>query len=1058
MNTVFPTRPRCNALPALHLRFFLLLLILVTASCQPAQPPAPLPPIATPLPGRPYNVLILNSYHIGYQWSEDIVKGITDTFLASPVHPEIYVEYMDAKRYPPERIVPALVAMYTSKYQDIPLDLIISTDNSALSFLATYHDQLFPGVPVVFVGVNGFTPQMLGSLTDVTGIVEREDMTATIDLILQLIPQTRHLAVINDSTDTGLIHAARFEELAPDYAGRLEFIHLSDLTRDELTASLSSLPEDTAIFFRSFFRDRNGQPFTVEEALRLVTGFSPAPIFTTWDFNFGQGVVGGALLTGRSQGQAAAGLALQILQGTPAASIPLMESSPTDIILNYDELLRYQIPLSNVPEGSILINQPSSLYREFQTVIRYGGIFVIIQTLVILLLVMTIRRRHQAEQQLAAAEARLNSMLQTVVDGVIVINRDQTLAYINPAGRVIFDLPDSVQVGDSYFQMPWVAVDDADSPIPHEEMPIITALLQGRETSDALYRVINQAGDVKWLTVSAAPIRDQKGQITSAIASVSDSTARQFAIQAIQKSEKRFRTLFEQVVDAIIISDLDGRLVDMNQRACDLLGYTRSELLHMTAFDIAAHIDKETILAEWAALAKVHIFQKEGFHRSRSGEDIPVEMHIGLIELEGRHQVLIISRDITERRLARQKLEEEHASLERRIEERTAELRRLNANLRKASRAKDEFLANMSHELRTPLSSILGMSEMLGEGLHGPLNERQTKYIHIIENSGRHLLDLINDILNLSKIESGQLTLDFQTILIDDICQSSLSFVQHLATARQITIQFSNRSSHTSMMADVRGIKQVLVNLLSNAIKFSPQGGQVDFLVEDLPCQNALRFSIHDQGIGIPLDKMPRLFKPFSQIDSGLSRSYEGTGLGLALVARLVAMHRGSVSLDSPGEEGTGSTFSVSLPLSEPQPEILPDWIVEYNQYSPLVKHVLLVEDDEACAQVLVESLSVLGCQVSIAHSGLDALQMLRQSPPQVTLLKMQIPDMDGWQVLAAMQQDPALASIPVIAITSLVIVNDEQRYAQAGAAAFLARPFPLPDLLRAIQTHRRTS
>lgn len=1032
------------------------MIALVVTGCQPAQLPAPPPPIATPLPGRPYNVLILNSYHIGYKWSEDIVAGITKAFKAASVHPEIFVEYMDTKRYPPEKIFPALVAMYTSKYKDIPLDVIISTDNSALSFLATYHDQLFPDVPVVFVGVNGFTPQMLGSLTDVTGVVEREDMTATIDLILQLIPETRHLAVINDSTDTGFIHAARFEALASDYAGRLEFIHLSDLTRDELTTSLSSLPDHTVIFFRSFFRDRNGQPFTVEEALRLVTGNSRAPVFSTWDFNFGQGVVGGALLTGHSQGQAAAGLALQILQGTPASSIPLMESSPTDIILNYDELLRYQIPLSSVPQGSIIVNQPPGFYQEFQAVIRYGGAFVFLQTLIILLLVMAIHRRQQAEQKLAAAEARLNSMLETVVDGVIVLNPDQTLAYSNPAARAILDIPDSIQTGDPYQKMPWTTVDDSDLPVPHEEMPIIAALLQGRETNNALFRIMNQQGDMKWLTMSAAPIRDRGGRIISAIASFSDSTARQFAIEAIQKSEKRFRTLFEQVVDAIIISDLDGRLVDMNQRACDLLGYTRSELLQMTAFEIAAQIDREGILAEWAALSKGSIFHKEGFHQNRAGEIIPVEMNIGLIELEGRDQILIISRDITERHLARQKLEEERSSLEFRVQERTAELQRLNAELQKSSRAKDEFLANMSHELRTPLSSILGMSEMLGEGLHGPLNERQSKYIHIIQESGRHLLDLINDILDLSKIESGQLVMDYQPILIEDICQSTLSFVQQAAAARQVNIQFSNQSAHASFRADVRYMKQVLINLLSNAIKFSPREGTVNFSVEDITRQNALRFTIRDQGIGIPPEKMPHLFKPFFQIDSSLSRNYEGTGLGLALVARIVSLHRGSILLDSSGEDGSGSTFTVSVPLSEPQPETLPDWSAQFNQQSPLVDQILLVEDDETFIQVLMQSLSPLGCQITIARNGPEALQTMRQQLPQIVLLNMQIPEMDGWQVLAAKQEEPALAAIPIIALTSLVVVNDEQRYAQAGVAAYLARPFNMQDLLQAIHAHRR--
>ena len=855
-------------------------LLVSSAGCQSAPTPPPAYTVPDIEINGPFNVLVLNSYHIGYQWSEDIIKGINTTFSKGTIRPEVFVEYMDTKRYAPEEIFPSLIAMYASKYENTPLDLIITVDNNALSFMATYHDQLFPDVPVIFLGVNGYTPEMLGSMTDVTGISETIDERATIDLILQLLPETQHLVTITDSTVTGQIHFKRFQELEKEYAGQLDFIILADLTVDQLAAELTQLPDHSAIFFRSFFRSAEGESITVEEALRLITINTTAPIFTTWDFTLGYGVVGGALLTGQSQGEAAADLALQILQGTPAASIPIIPSSPTDIILDYNELQRYNIPLTSVPENSTIINRPVTFYRQYQNFIRIGSFFLITQTLIITILITAVRRRKKAEKELSAAEKRLDRMLQTVVDGVIVINRDINISYINPAARRFLDIPDTVQPGDPIFDHIWTPIDDQNNLIPPESFPLMSALKNNAETINATYRFINPDGEIKWLTISAAPIVDENGQTISAIASLTDTTAQQYAVLDLQKSEKRFRTLFEQVVDAIIICDLDGQIMDVNQRACDLLGYSRSEFLERSAFDIAGNIGKDEILESWKNLDIGTTYSKEGYQRTQNGEMIPVELSIGLIELEGQERILVTSRDIAERQQARQTLLAERALLEQRVEERTAELQHLNVELQKTARAKDDFLANMSHELRTPLNAILGMSEMLGEEMHGPLNEKQLKYMKIIENSGHHLLDLINDILDLSKIEAGQKNLYIQPVEIDDLCRSTLYFVQQAAQDKHLEITFQNNSKQTSFQADPRGAKQIFVNLLTNAIKFSLENGKINFTVDDLPEQNALQFTISDQGIGIDPDVMPQLFKPFFQIDSSLSRNYEGTGLG----------------------------------------------------------------------------------------------------------------------------------------------------------------------------------
>ncbi|HRC75485.1 MAG TPA: PAS domain S-box protein, partial [Kouleothrix sp.] len=259
-----------------------------------------------------------------------------------------------------------------------------------------------------------------------------------------------------------------------------------------------------------------------------------------------------------------------------------------------------------------------------------------------------------------------------------------------------------------------------------------------------------------------------------------------------------------------------------------------------------------------------------------------------------------------------------NAQLEQLVAERTTDLSRANLQLTKALSAKDEFLATMSHELRTPLNSILALSELLGEQVRGALNERQLSWVHAIESSGRHLLALINDILDLSKIEAGRLDMQFETVLLDDICQSSLLFIKELASKKNLRVAFSCNDTSAQLEADPRRLKQILVNLLSNAVKFTAPGGSVELRVSADAEAQVIRFAVMDTGIGIAPADIGRLFLPFTQLDSGLARQFEGTGLGLALVHRLSERHGGSVNVASAGVPGQGSTFTVAIPWRRP--------------------------------------------------------------------------------------------------------------------------------------------
>jgi signal transduction histidine kinase len=247
------------------------------------------------------------------------------------------------------------------------------------------------------------------------------------------------------------------------------------------------------------------------------------------------------------------------------------------------------------------------------------------------------------------------------------------------------------------------------------------------------------------------------------------------------------------------------------------------------------------------------------------------------------------------------------------LEEKNAALAIAVETANQASRTKDEFLASMSHELRTPLNVILNVSELLQGGIYGPITDRQSPPVGLVEESGLHLLSLIDEILDLAKVGAGTIELSMETVIVEDICHASIRFIQESADAKRLKVITAFDLEVTTLLADERRLKQILVNLLNNAVKFTPEGGSVGVEVTSRAENNAIDFTVWDTGIGISTEEQTRLFKPFVQLDAGLNRHYQGTGLGLSLVARMTELHGGSVHLESPGH-GHGSRFTVSIP------------------------------------------------------------------------------------------------------------------------------------------------
>ncbi|MCB0190100.1 MAG: response regulator, partial [Caldilineaceae bacterium] len=468
--------------------------------------------------------------------------------------------------------------------------------------------------------------------------------------------------------------------------------------------------------------------------------------------------------------------------------------------------------------------------------------------------------------------------------------------------------------------------------------------------------------------------------------------------------------------------------------------------------------------------------------RRQDGSTLPLEVNVTLVRdaFEKPLYIQSIARDISRRRQMEQALLSERAQLAQRVAERTTELSIANAELMRNARLKDEFLATVSHELRTPLSVILTLSEALQESIYGAVSDPQQKALQRIQKSGRHLLALINDVLDVSKIESGKLDLEIGPISVQALCEDSLQMVQEAATARQLMVQAIVDPTISIIAADGRRLMQVLLNLLNNAIKFTAEGGCITLKVDGDKAAETITFAVRDNGIGIAQEDLPRLFQPFVQLDSRLSRRYQGAGLGLALVYRLVKLHGGSVSVES--NVGEGSTFYVALPWqsgtqrvtndvdnsvfmssSIPADDGIPttahDDGTGENNSSTIRKQglanpskILLVEDHTVALETMENYLRANHFAVFPARSGIEAIALARQHEPDLILMDIQIPEMDGLEAIQTLRRQVGLTVTPIIALTALAMPGDRERCLAAGADVYISKPISLRFLRQMIE------
>ncbi len=520
--------------------------------------------------------------------------------------------------------------------------------------------------------------------------------------------------------------------------------------------------------------------------------------------------------------------------------------------------------------------------------------------------------------------------------------------------------------------------------------------------------------------------------------------------QQLRQNQVQFRAIFERSSIGIGLVDMKARIVDSNPALCQMLGYSQQQLSGKRFTDVIVKKKKDSQLYKQILSGQCNHLEMERQFLRQDGKLLWTRLHISLIPAtNGKPEYfLAMVEDISEQQAALR--ERKQTELKLRAAKEAAEA---------GSRSKSEFLATMSHELRTPLNAIMGLSQLLQQEIVGNLNDKQREYVNCIYDSGEHLLELINDILDLSKVEAGKEELLLSKLQVRDVCSYVISTVSDRAERKGLQLVTQIAPQVDICVADERRIKQMLLNLLTNAIKFT-SGGKVTLEVEKVP--SGIIFTVSDTGIGIEPQQLPLLFQPFKQLDSRLNRQYEGTGLGLALTRKLARLHGGDVTVTSVLREG--SKFTLFLP-EEPNQEFEEDVVLddssspenlhpipssqsecilptiqsqvameESSKESQIchqpsrTKHIILLEDEQQTAQRLQNYLQTIGYEVQCLVDGEGFVEQVSKQEPDLILLDAEFKgDVCVTDLLLEMRQQPNLQDVPVVMMAAPQGMKDNE-------------------------------
>ncbi|RKZ38052.1 MAG: hypothetical protein DRQ37_00295 [Gammaproteobacteria bacterium] len=602
--------------------------------------------------------------------------------------------------------------------------------------------------------------------------------------------------------------------------------------------------------------------------------------------------------------------------------------------------------------------------------------------------------RHR-DAELKRSEHYYRSLIENTSDVITIVDADGVIRYSSPSAEVVLGVAPESLLGRSLTSL---VADEA-----HDAVAETLARVQRQPGNGVRMEVRVRHADGGWRTLEVICNNQLEDEaINGIIIHCHDITQREQAAGALKESETRFRNLVEHAADPFFLHDLDGQIIDVNQRTSDSLGYTRDELMQMNVADLEFCGDQEGVSAAWTGMQPGESRSLDAVHCRKDGSQFPVEVRVGLFEYAGRQFVVALARDMTER------------------EQNATDLREARDLAEAAHRTKAGLLANMSHEIRTPMTAVVGMTDLLeGTGLTGT----QVRYLDVIRDSSETLLSVIDDVLDLSAIESGKLALSSLDFDLRNIVEGAVAMFAQRAQGKRIELaSLVDGDVPSALRGDPGRLRQVLVNLLGNAVKFT-EHGQVDIhvtRVKETDAELWVKFAVRDSGIGVPAELQTQLFQPFVALDDGAEDQPRSTGLGLTICKSLSSMMGGEVGIDTNPDGGSIFWMTACLEKRADTRATAAQILGDRHTY-----RVLVVDDNPTVRGYLAAKISSWGLRISECPQGPEALELLESQaragdPFDLALIDYEMPGMSGLSVVRAARSNSKLMNTRLVMMTPL--------------------------------------
>jgi len=969
-------------------------------------------------------VLILHSYHQEYIWTESIHKALVQTMYTAYPKIDLYVEYLNTKRQSSATMFPIVAENFRRIYSKVRFDIILATDNQALDFMLRYRDELFPKVPVVFCGINNMSTYHLDPATNYTGVSEDLDAVSTIAVALRLNPGTKRLALITDVTETGQINMKVVRKAAEQFPD-LSIIELNKMTEPKLKEALGKLQDDTVAIMLSFFRDPDGRTYTARESMDFVVAASPRPVYSLWDFYLVPGAIGGKLLSARLQGEAAAKLAIRVLHGETAGSIPIVDSV-TAYMFDYTGLRKFKIDEARLPAGSIVIGKPDTFYTHYKYYLWFGAALLLVQAMIISLLTWNIARRRREEKARLKAEEALsysvsltNAALESTPDGILIVDSGGKIARWNRKFVDLWQVPREL-LGQDFDHEPLLRYVTDQMARPEEFLARLRELYSHPEESsvDSLY-----AADGRIVERYSQPQRIGD-VIVGRFWSFRDITERKQMESALAENENRLRTVMQTIPDLVWLKDADGLFLSCNSRFESLYGAREADIVGKTDYDFVDRAQADFLRSHdrRAMEAKKPCVNEEWVEFIEDGRCALLEtVRTPMYDAAGRFiGVLSVGREITERK----ELEQERLKIEK--------LESLGV-----------FAGGIAHDFNNILTGIMGNITFAMVFL----DPADKPYVRLAEaeKASKRAAELAQQLLTFAR---GGKPIK-KVVSIEHILHESISLLLRGSNVKGIIEPLGLLDS---VEVDEGQINQVFNNIIINAIQAMPDGGTLRVAVnnENLPAENSfalpggkyVRISFTDEGCGIAPNDLKKIFDPY------FTTKLDGNGLGLASTYSIINSHGGNISAAS--TVGQGATFTIYLPATNRagtsvQPSTAKNVANTHRDGS-----ILVMDDEEMIRDLATNILEHLGYQVKTCSEGAEAVELYKaamqaEKPFTAVLIDLTIAGGMGGKEAAQriLSFDPGARLIVSSGYSNDPIMSD---FTAFGFTAAVAKPYAMEE------------